>query len=163
MRLFMGGVALATACLLTCDLARAESPDGDKAAVVITVMVPSGAEVSFDGTKTQQTGTLRRFVSPPLATGKTFRYQITVTDGADKVNVTKALSVRGGERVMLDFRDGQVRETRGTGSAFFEPQAVRAAPAYTPAPFSSPRVMPFNPDNSTRNQPYGSTGAVGGG
>ena len=39
---------------------------------------PPGAEITFDGTKTQLTGTTRRFESPPIATGKTFKYQIVV-------------------------------------------------------------------------------------
>jgi uncharacterized protein (TIGR03000 family) len=163
MRALFGLVALAAACLAWSLPARAEAPEGNKAAVVITVLVPAGAEVSFDGTRTQQSGTMRRFVSPPIATGKTFKYQVAVTGGADKMNVTRALRVRGGEQITLDFRDGQVRETRGTGSAFFEPEAARRAPAYVPTPFSGPRAMPFSPDNSTRNQPYGFAGAVGGG
>jgi uncharacterized protein (TIGR03000 family) len=161
MRAFMGIVALGAAWLSLDSPGRAEAADGNKAAVVITVTVPSGAEVSFDGSRTQQTGPVRRFYSPAIATGKTFKYHVTVlADGQEK---KYDVSVRGGERIALDFRGGQVRETRGTGSGFFEPEAAAAAPAYAPAPFTAPRVVPFSPDNSTRNQPYGSAGAVGGG
>src|SRR6266404_8674517 len=38
-------------------------------AVLISVSAPADAEIWFDGSKTVQTGTLRRFVSPPIVPG----------------------------------------------------------------------------------------------
>jgi uncharacterized protein (TIGR03000 family) len=143
--------------------ARAAEPDVNKASVIITMLVPPGAEVSFDGAKTTQTGTSRRFESPPIATGKTFKYTIVVTDGSE-MTVSRAVRVRGGERITLDFRGGEVRETRntGTGNAYFEPARY---PEYRPYFFStgSGGGTPLSPDNSPRNQPYGFGGAIGGG
>jgi uncharacterized protein (TIGR03000 family) len=139
--------------------ARAEEPAGNKEPVVIMMLVPAGAEVTFDGTKTQQTGAQRRFESPPIPTDKTYKYRIHVVTPEGELDVSRALSVRGGERITLDFRGGQVRETRGTGRAFFEP-AGPVAPRYAPSAFPvySPGVAPFSPANSPRNLPWAPNG-----
>jgi uncharacterized protein (TIGR03000 family) len=165
MRPLFGLVALATACLsLSSNIpVRAEAPDSNKEAVIITMIVPADAVVSFDGTRTTQTGTRRTYYSPPVATGKTFKYQIEVADGQEKVK--RDVAVRGGERITLDFRGGQVRETRGSGSAFFEPEAAGAAPAYVPSTFTRPGVVPLGgrEGDRTSSWPYGFGGAIGGG
>jgi uncharacterized protein (TIGR03000 family) len=163
MRTFLGVLAVAAASFGLFVPARAEAPNENKAPVVITMLVPAGAEVTFDGTKTTQTGTTRRFESPAIATGKTFKYQIVVVDGTE-MSVTRAVRVHGGERITLDFRGGEVRETRntGTGSAYFEPARY---PEYRPFIYSSPGpgAIRLSPDDSPRNQPYGFGGAIGGG
>jgi uncharacterized protein (TIGR03000 family) len=44
----------------------------------IRLRVPANAEVWFDGQKTNQTGTVRNFYSPPLTPGQSYRYQVRV-------------------------------------------------------------------------------------
>jgi uncharacterized protein (TIGR03000 family) len=133
--------------------------------VVILMSVPADAEIWFDGTKTTLTGSLRRFVSPPLASGRAFVYQVRVRSQAAgrTIDDTRRVTVRAGERLAVDFMGEQVRETRGSESAYFEPgEATRPTP-YVPSSFSSPRAVPLSPDNSPVRQPYGFGGAIGGG
>jgi uncharacterized protein (TIGR03000 family) len=100
--------------------ARAEPGD---APVVINALVPSGAQLWFDGTKTTQTGDNRRFVSPPIASGHVYVYHLRVVDGGR--DVAKAVRVRAGDHITLDFTGAQVRESRGQ-------------PTQTAAPYSNP-------------------------
>jgi uncharacterized protein (TIGR03000 family) len=158
MRTFIGGVILAAVGfgVSTEPSARAQAPDESKSPVIITMVLPADAAVSFDGTKTAQTGTLRRYYSPPIPTGKTFKYHIDVV--VDGQEVKRSLSVRGGERITLDFRGGQVRERRGTGSAFFEPEMGAVPPRTSVPTFISPRpAAPLSPE-SPRNVPWSPNG-----
>jgi uncharacterized protein (TIGR03000 family) len=102
--------------------ARAEAPDGNKAPVVIRMSVPAGAQVSFDGTMTEQTGAQRKFESPPIATDKTFKYQIVVKDG-DKV-VTRTVRVMGGDWIFVVGRFAR----RAAPAALSSSRARRAHP-----------------------------------
>jgi uncharacterized protein (TIGR03000 family) len=127
-----------------------QAAQGDDAPVVINTIVPAGATVSFDGVQTKQTGTLRRFVSPPLEPGHTYTYRIRVV-GQD-FDDTRRLSVRAGEHITLDFSGGEVRESRG--------QAAQAAlPGYTEtrrAMYWSPSYGWYGPPRTFANQsPYG--------
>jgi uncharacterized protein (TIGR03000 family) len=141
--------------LVTSASAQAEAP-ADAAPVVITMLVPADAVVSIDGAKTTQTGTLRRFYSPPVAKGKTFKYQIdVVADGQEMVN--RKLTVQAGERITLDCRGGQVRETRGTGSSFYDPEAAGTPAPFVPSPAIGPRVAPFG-NSSPANSPWAPIG-----
>jgi uncharacterized protein (TIGR03000 family) len=101
---------------------RAESGD---APVVINAIVPADAQLWVDGTKTKQTGESRRFVSPPVPSGHVYVYHVrVVTDGRD---VEKAVRVRAGDNINLDFTGAQVRESRGqptatsTGASYYSP------------------------------------------
>jgi len=131
--------------------------------VIITAQLPADAEIWFGDTKTTETGAVRRFESPPISTGKAFRYEVRVA-GPGVLNLSRVLSVRGGERIGLEIRDGQLRETRstGTGSAYFAPGASRPVP-FSAAPSSRPTVTPLGGNASPGSQPYGMAGAVGGG
>jgi uncharacterized protein (TIGR03000 family) len=162
MRAVIGIVTLVSGLGFSVDGALAQAPE-NKATVIITMMVPEGAEVSFDGTKTTQTGTVRKYYCEPINTDKTFKYRIRVVTpaGEDQMDISRALSVRGGERITLDFRGGQVREIRNTGSTntFFEP-GERGTPApYAPqyVPSFTPRAAPFSPV-SPRNMPWAPNG-----
>src|SRR5262245_60323463 len=44
----------------------------------IVVRVPADAKLYFDGVLTEQTGTERTFVTPPLRAGQEFRYELKV-------------------------------------------------------------------------------------
>jgi uncharacterized protein (TIGR03000 family) len=48
---------------------------GDDAAH-LSVWLPAGAELWFDGVRTRQLGEQRRFVSPPLAPGRDYTYEV---------------------------------------------------------------------------------------
>jgi uncharacterized protein (TIGR03000 family) len=135
--------------------ARAETPADDQEPVTITMVVPADAVVSFDGTRTTQSGTQRRFVSPPIATGKTLKYHIVVVAG-DKTEIKRTLAVHGGERITLDCRGGQVRETRSTRST------ASAASYFELAVPARPRVVPLSPAGHVE-QPYGFAGGIGDG
>jgi uncharacterized protein (TIGR03000 family) len=73
----------------------------------VEVIVPSAdAAVWFQGVKTSQTGTIREFVSPPLARGSSYSYTVRArwrsADGAP-VTQTRTVPVRPGQRVRVDF------------------------------------------------------------
>jgi uncharacterized protein (TIGR03000 family) len=74
-------------------------------AVLMTVSVPADAEIWIDGSKTMQTGTLRRFVSPPILPGQDYAYEVTAKWKEDGHEVTQSRRVRvhAGERVSINF------------------------------------------------------------
>jgi uncharacterized protein (TIGR03000 family) len=71
----------------------------------LTVVVPEGAELWFNGTKTSQTGTQREFDTPPLTPGQDFRYSIKArwTEGGRPVEVTRTVQVRANSSQVIDF------------------------------------------------------------
>jgi uncharacterized protein (TIGR03000 family) len=74
-------------------------------AVMLEVRVPENAQVWVAGDKTNQTGAVRHFVSPPLEAG-TYTYEIRArwTDATGKsVERTKTLDVQAGSRLGVDF------------------------------------------------------------
>jgi uncharacterized protein (TIGR03000 family) len=79
----------------------------------IDVDVPAGAEITFDGVKTTQTGTTRQFVTPPLATGKEFQYEVKGEwkEDGKPVTMTRRVTVRAGERVTVSFAKPTTPET----------------------------------------------------
>lgn len=157
MRSMISGASLTLAGLFLLLPARAESVDteGKKASVTITMMVPADAMVFFDGTKTTQTGTLRKYSTPPISTATTAKYQVAVVADEEKINVKRGVIVRGGQRVAFDCRSGQFREVQGTTTS--------TAPSYQPlsAPLA-PRAVPLAPRGHVE-QPYGFAGGVGDG
>jgi len=104
--------------------------------VHISTVVPPNAEVYFEGTRTQQEGTFREFVSPPLSPGK-YTYDIRVQWMENGVPVVRQrqLEVRPGEQYTLNFL---VPPTAGGDAA-------------TPAQFDTDQ--PFR-DRDRRSQPY---------
>jgi uncharacterized protein (TIGR03000 family) len=71
----------------------------------LTVVVPRGAELWFNGTKTSQTGLRREFDTPPLTPGQDFRYSIKArwTEGGRPVEVTRTVQVRANASQVIDF------------------------------------------------------------
>jgi len=100
---------------------------GGEAPVVITAIVPADAQIWFDGTATTQTGASRQFYSPPVGTGQNYVYRIRIVAG-DRDD-TRRVSVRGGDRITLDFTGAEVRETRATPSATAAPFQLAATPS----------------------------------
>jgi uncharacterized protein (TIGR03000 family) len=83
----------------------AGSPAGGQAPAEITIFVPADAEVFFDGRPTAVQGAERVFVTPPLAVGKNYSYQIRARwqDGGQVVEQTRKVNFKGGARVRVDF------------------------------------------------------------
>ncbi len=86
------------------------SPDTPGAAmqpspVLVELRVPANAEILFDGTKTVQKGTLRRYISPPIEPGRHYAYVVKamwMEDGREKTE-TRTLTVHAGERRTADL------------------------------------------------------------
>jgi uncharacterized protein (TIGR03000 family) len=82
----------------------AQAPAGKP--VSIEMRVPPDAEVWFDGAKTTQTGTHRRYLSPALTPGRPYAYHVRVrwthpTNG--KVEESKRVPFHAGDKVRADF------------------------------------------------------------
>ena len=102
----------------------------------IAMRVPDGARIWFDGEETTQTGTSRKFVSPPLDPGREYTYEVRVQwkEGEDMVERTRRLTVQAGDHIGLEFSRHGLVEVRGVSS-----EEV-AAPAPAAAP---PRIAPL--------------------
>src|SRR5262249_40372223 len=87
---------------------------GDSA-VQITVHVPAGARLWFDGHETTQTGAERVFASPPLEPGRDFAYDVRAQwrDGEKMVERTRRLAVRAGDRIDLNLVESGSVAIRG--------------------------------------------------
>src|SRR5437660_9563291 len=74
--------------------ARADTAGTSNRPVEISVRVPAGAAIRFDGKATAQTGTERLFVSPPLRPGRDYTYDVRLRwqDGGRTVEKTRRLS-----------------------------------------------------------------------
>ena len=72
----------------------------------VNVMVPSpDAQVLFNGSLTQQTGTDREFVSPSLTPGQTYHYTIEArwNENGRVVDQTRSVPVTAGQTATVDF------------------------------------------------------------
>jgi uncharacterized protein (TIGR03000 family) len=79
-------------------------PQPDDAAHIL-VVVPSDAELWFNGTKTSQTGTQRDFVSPVLTLGKNYTYEVKArwTEDGKPVEQTRSVHVQANSWQVVDF------------------------------------------------------------
>ncbi len=91
---------------------RADNTPLPENAARVLVIVPENAEVLFNGGKTAQTGTIREFVSPPLAPGKNFTYEMVVRRpdaGGGTMEEKRSLRVRANEQYRIDFTESLIR------------------------------------------------------
>jgi uncharacterized protein (TIGR03000 family) len=74
----------------------------------IIVHVPANAEIQFEGQKTQQRGSTRQFVSPPLKSGKEYTYDVKAEwmENGRNVSQERQINVRPGASVTVDFMRG---------------------------------------------------------
>ena len=74
-------------------------------AAVIDVRLPARAVILFGRQRMTSTGPERRFVSPSLAPGKEYVYEVTVRwqEGGRDVTRTRSLPVHAGERLNIAF------------------------------------------------------------
>jgi uncharacterized protein (TIGR03000 family) len=88
----------------------AGTPGSNRAALV--VHMPAGAKLTVDNTATKATSDTRRFVTPPLEPGATYRYVLRgeLDRNGQKVTASQNVEVRAGKtsEVYLDF-PGQER------------------------------------------------------
>jgi len=71
----------------------------------VSVRIPADAEVWFGGGKTQQTGAVREFASPPLTPGKEYTYDIKARwmVGGKEVVQVRQVDVSAGSSKSVDF------------------------------------------------------------
>jgi uncharacterized protein (TIGR03000 family) len=75
------------------------------AVTVLRVRVPDDADVLINGDRTAQRGAERRFVTPPLESGRKLHYEIRARwkERGEDVERIAVVPVRPGERLALDF------------------------------------------------------------
>jgi len=84
-----------------------EPPPAPKTAT-IDLYVPTNAEVWFQGRKTNQTGSFRQFITPPLDVGVSSSYELQVrwTDQDGQAHeTTRQLTVQPGSQLMLNLQE----------------------------------------------------------
>ena len=70
----------------------------------VTVTVPEGADIWFDGTATTSTGTVRQFNSPPLDPGNhSYEIRARWSENGREVTQTKRVEVAPGAHVSVNF------------------------------------------------------------
>src|SRR5579885_1131740 len=85
------------------------TPPGDEAfppgAAVLRVRVPADAELWFSGSPTSQRGSQRRFVTPAIADGGHFDYEVRARwrEAGRLVEQRRSVRVHAGDRVTVDF------------------------------------------------------------
>jgi uncharacterized protein (TIGR03000 family) len=83
-------------------------PGGPRQRAYLRILLPEGdAELLFDGKPTKQTGTSRRFVTPPLASSRPAAYTLTAKwepNNYTTVIRTRAVRVQAGREVTADLR-----------------------------------------------------------
>jgi uncharacterized protein (TIGR03000 family) len=74
--------------------------------VSVNVTVPADAQIWFGDVKTDRTGTFRQFVSPPVAPGREYTYDVkaTWTQNGKEVTQTRNVTVHAGDVINLSFR-----------------------------------------------------------
>ncbi|MFN4261181.1 MAG: TIGR03000 domain-containing protein [Gemmataceae bacterium] len=71
----------------------------------IVVHVPADAVIWVDDTQSQQTGTERRYESPPIPAGQEYHYHLKAcwTENGQPIELTRDVIVRPGQRAIVDF------------------------------------------------------------
>jgi uncharacterized protein (TIGR03000 family) len=84
---------------------QASDPARDDVPAYITVRVPPGAELWFDGLKMAPTGHVRVFHSPPLTPRVRYVYEIRARwlENGRPITQTQSVAVYAGEPVDVDF------------------------------------------------------------
>lgn len=81
--------------------------------ISIRLLLPAGAQVEFDGTRTSSTGESRLYTSPPVPVGREYHYTLKVLAGGK--TVTRPIAVRPAADNTFDLRpDFPAAEGGGT-------------------------------------------------
>jgi uncharacterized protein (TIGR03000 family) len=80
--------------------------EADRRRADITVQVPQGATLWFDGTKTNQTGAVRSFISPPLQAGRKYAYDVRArwTENGKVREENRTVQVHAGDRLQVNLQ-----------------------------------------------------------
>jgi uncharacterized protein (TIGR03000 family) len=103
----------------------------------LQVRIPADAELTVDGVKTKQQGELRRFVTPPLASGKNFVYTFRATwkEGGKDVSQERKVGVQAGLETTVDLRRiDEGKEVKPAESKVAENKPPETKPAESAAP-----------------------------
>jgi uncharacterized protein (TIGR03000 family) len=119
--------------------------------VVMNMTVPADAQIWIDGNATTQTGSNRTFTSPPLPNGRKYVYQVRVVMGDREED--RRVSVRGGDRINLNFMGAEVEETRQETRR--SSTAVPATAPALPASSASSSRRSFSSFGSLKKAPTG--------
>ncbi len=89
----------------------------DTASATVIVQVPADAKLYFDDQPTQETGTLRTFLTPKLQAGKKFTYALKaeVVRQGQVLSQTQTLTVRAGQTTRVDFGEMKAAIPAGAG------------------------------------------------
>jgi uncharacterized protein (TIGR03000 family) len=79
----------------------APAPAANAATATLTVKVPAGAAVTFDGTASPDSGATRVYTTPPINPGAETRVRVTVTIAGKTSTIT--IRLRAGEKVTIDM------------------------------------------------------------
>ena len=73
--------------------------------MVVTVNVPAGTQLWFDGKATTTTGSVRLFDSPPLTPGSRYSYEVRArwSENGHEVTQTQQVVVSAGAHVDVKF------------------------------------------------------------
>jgi uncharacterized protein (TIGR03000 family) len=84
-----------------------ETAPGQGTPIMIQVVLPAAdGQVWFNNAPTKQTGTVRYFATPPLASGKAYTYQIRATwmVNGQPVSQTRDITVEWGKPSVVNFQ-----------------------------------------------------------
>ena len=86
----------------------------NKKPATIKVIVPANAQIAFDSYKTEQTGEVRLFESPPLPGGQKFKYTVKASWKAAGKDVVqqRELLVQAGVETSVDFRPDDAQKDK---------------------------------------------------
>jgi uncharacterized protein (TIGR03000 family) len=108
--------------------------------------VPADAEIWFSGEKTSQSGSFRQFVSPPLAAGREYTYEIRLKwrEGERTRDQTRRVTFQAGDRIRLDYFGSDSAEAR---AYYFAPDSPGVGAAGGNSQPTSPTIFLSRPDN----------------
>jgi uncharacterized protein (TIGR03000 family) len=91
----------------------------ERGAVLVHMNVPADAQIWFNDTPTWITGPSRDFISPPVASGRDYWYQIRAIwkEGDRTLDQARTVNVHAGETVNLDFPERGKTEKSEEGKA----------------------------------------------
>jgi len=103
MRMHLLAIALAAAGVAL-GAAAAQTQPAEQS-IAIRLLVPAGAQVEFDGSKTTMTGPSRQYVSPPVPVGREYTYTLKVALVRDGRTITESQRVllTPGQEARVDF------------------------------------------------------------
>jgi uncharacterized protein (TIGR03000 family) len=119
---------------VTITILPAKQTEGDPHSVLLVAHLPETAQIWFDDAPTQQGGTLRQFVTPPLTPGKEYGYAVRVRwyEDGQWVSQVHHITVHAGDLQCIDIIPSNsqvVQEKVATNLAKLNPEERKSAEA----------------------------------